>query len=110
MANGPELTWGRSPNDLPARWPRKADGTPEAPALLTHRMEWNYESEILEQKLRAYDIPVFRQMGNLGTLSKIVLGFSGSGVDLYVPESLLSDAQELLRPVEEDEQTPNESE
>lgn len=99
----PKLSWGEMPHDLPKRWPKQGDGAPEAPAFLTHLMEWNYEVDLLEQMLRSYDIPVLKARGNLGSLGTIVLGFSGEGVDLFVPASMLEDAQNLLEPVDEAE-------
>ena len=56
---------------------------------------------MLEQMLRSYDIPVLKARGDLGSLGTIVLGFSGEGVDLYVPASMLEDAKNLLEPVDE---------
>ena len=38
----PKLSWGKAPRDLPERWPKQDDGAPEAPAFLTHLIEWNY--------------------------------------------------------------------
>ena len=99
--NEPKLSWGKTPHDLPERWPKQPDGTPEAPALLTHLLEWNCEVDLQEQLLRAYDIPVLKVRGNLGSLGSIVLGFSGEGVDLYVPDSMLEDAQALIKPVDD---------
>ena len=96
-----KLTWGRTPRDLPERWPKQADGTPEAPAFLTHRMEWNYEVDLIEQMLRSYEIPVLVSRGNYGPLGKVVFGFSGEGVDLFVPAPLLEDAKALLEPAED---------
>lgn len=98
-----KLTWGETPHDLPERWPRQADGTPEAPAFLTHRMEWNCEVDLIEQMLRAYDIPTLISRGNYGSLGKIVFGFSGEGVDIFVPAPLLEDAKALLEPAEKTE-------
>ncbi len=101
--NEPKLTWGKRERDLPERWPKLADGTPEPGAFLTHRMERNCEVELLEQMLRAYGIPVLTRHGDYGSLGKVVMGFSGEGVDLFVPASLFSDAQELLKPVDDTE-------
>ena len=97
----PKLSWGEAPHDLPERWPKRDDGTLEAPAFLAHLLEWNYEVDLLDQMLRAYDIPVLKARGNLGSLGTIVLGFSGEGVDLFVPESMLEDAQNRIKPVDE---------
>ena len=101
MSNETKLTWGETPHDLPERWPKQDDGAPEAPALLAHLMEWNYEVDLLEQKLRSYGIPVFKVRGDYGTLGKVMFGFSGEGVDVFVPVSMLEDAENLLRPVED---------
>ena len=64
-------------------------------------MEWNCEVDLIEQMLRAYDIPVLKMRGDYGSLGRIVFGFSGEGVDLFVPAPLLEDAQALLEPAEE---------
>ena len=49
----------------------------------------------------SYDIPVLRRYEKDGTLGKVVLGFSGYGVQLYVPASRLEEARELMKPVDE---------
>ena len=46
---------------------------------------------------------MIKQYDKDGTLGKVVLGFSGYGVSLYVPASMLEDAQNLLKPVDEEE-------
>lgn len=94
------LTWGSAQRNLPERWPKDESGAPEAPALLAHRMERNYEVELLERLLGAYDVPVLISHGNYGSLGKVVVGFSGEGVDLFVPASMLEDARNLLQPVD----------
>jgi len=101
--NEPKLTWGKRERDLPSRWPRLPDGAPEEGAFLTHRLERNCEAELLEQLLRAYGIPVVTEHGNYGSLGKVVMGFSGEGVDFFVPASMLEDAQNLLTPVADTE-------
>ena len=101
--NEPKLTWGKDANDLPERWPRQPDGAPEQGAFLTHRMEWNCEVELLTRMLRDYGVPVLTERGNYGSLGKVVMGFSGEGVDLYVPASMLEDARNLLEPVKDTE-------
>ena len=93
--------WGVSPRDLPERWPKAPDGTPEKPMLLMRLKDWNYEAEMLTEKLRAYGIPALRMFGHDGSFGKLVLGRSASGVELYVPEPMLEDARNLLEPVED---------
>ena len=66
------------------------------PALLAHLSEANIEADIMTNMLRAFSIPVFRVYPNDGDFGRIILGFSGSGVEIYVPETMLADAQNLI--------------
>ncbi len=98
---GPELSWGKTPNDLSERWPKAADGTPVKPVFLTDTVETGSAADLIVSKLSAYGIPVMKRYEKDGTLGKVVLGFSGYGVGLYVPETLLEDARALLLPAED---------
>ena len=93
--------WGRAEQDLLDRWPKDGNGEFEPPAFLTDAVEAGGEAELLCQMLRSYDIPVLRRYEKDGTLGKVVLGFSGYGVQLYVPASRLEEARELMKPVDE---------
>ena len=44
-----------------------------------------------------------------GTLGKVLFGTPSGGVGLYVPESMLEDAKNLLAPVEESTRNEEES-
>ena len=88
MSDEVKLTWGKTENDLLQRWPKSADGTPE-------------ETDMLCAMLRSYDIPVLRKYEGEGSFGKIVLGTPGSGTWLYVPSSMLEDAKNLIRPIDE---------
>ena len=101
MSDEVKLTWGKTENDLLQRWPKSADGTPEEPALLTVAMDTNAETDMLCAMLRSYDIPVLRKYEGEGSFGKIVLGMPGSGTWLYVPSSMLEDAKNLIRPIDE---------
>lgn len=99
----PKLSWGKEKHDLAARWPKMNDGTPEKPVFLTAAAEGDSAAAMLAEKLRAYDIPVLREYGTEGALSRVLFGTPSSGVGLYVPESMLEDAQNLIAPVDEAE-------
>lgn len=101
MADEPKLEWGQAPRDLLELWPKGTDGTPEKPVLLTTAIEAGSEADMTVSMLRAYGIPVLRHYARDGTLGKVVLGFSGYGADLYVPESMLEDAKNLIQPVDD---------
>ena len=101
MSDEVKLTWGKTEHDLSERWPKNADGTPEQPAFLALVMDTNAEADMLCSMLRSYDIPVLRKYEGEGSLGKIVLGTPGSGTWLYVPSSMLEDAKNLIRPIDE---------
>ena len=96
-----KLTWGEAPRDTMERWPKLPDGTPERAVFLADTFEADAQADMLVGMLRAYDIPAVKRYAKDGTLGKVVLGFSGYGVALYVPESMLEDAKNLLTPVED---------
>ena len=89
MSDEVKLTWGKTENDLLQRWPKSADGTPEEPALLTVAMDTNGETERIWKKLSL-------EMQNI-----VLVGMPGSGTWLYVPSSMLEDAKNLIRPIDE---------
>ena len=104
----PKLSWGREERGLAERWPKAADGTPEKAVFLTDAFEADAQADLLVEMLRAYGIPAAKRYAKDGTLGKVVLGFSGYGVSLYVPESMLEDAQNLIKPAEDAEFEPTE--
>lgn len=98
----PKLSWGREKHDLAERWPKTPDGAAEKPAFLTSAAEGDSAAVMLVEKLRAYDIPVLREYGTEGTLSRVLFGTPSSGVGLYVPESMLEDAKNLIALTDEE--------
>ena len=77
-------------------WPKTDEGKPIPPAFLTHLRATDFEGEIIVNLLASSDVPVVTQYPNDGAFGQIILGFSGTGLDLYVPETLLEDAKALL--------------
>ena len=55
--------------------------------------------------LSAYGVPCFKYYDREGGAGKVINGFSGFGVSLYVPASRLEEARDILNatPVESDE-------
>ena len=84
----------RDPLDLP--WPGEESGEPEAPVLLTNVGGSQLDFELTAAMLRSFGIPVLRIYPQ-GRLSlRVVMGFTGGGMDIYVPRSMLEDARQLL--------------
>lgn len=84
-------------------WPKGPDGEPEEPAFLINCTQLDLQSDMLRNMLAAYGIPSTIRYPGDGAFGKVVIGMSGSGVDIFVPKSLLADAQELLKGVPEDD-------
>ncbi len=92
------LSWGtEEPEKLSQNWPKTESGEAELPALLMTVSNVNFRDELIVGKLEAYGIPCFKRYPGNGSFGKLVLGISGQGVELYVPESMLEDAQVLCR-------------
>lgn len=100
----PKLTWGRTiPGELLKKWPYDDQGEPIRPAFLMHCTETDMEDRVVLSLLEAYGIPAVRTYTNDGEFGKVILGMSGTGVELYVPETMLEDAKNLLEEVPEDD-------
>lgn len=90
--------------DVPA-WPKDEAGHDEKAVLLKQTFDSAADADTVISLLSAYGVPCFKYYDREGGAGKVINGFSGFGVSLYVPASRLEEAQELLtsRPVEEDE-------
>lgn len=94
--------WGRQlSGQLLKRWPRDENGALDAPVFLCHCSSLDMDEGLLVSRMESYGIPCLRQYPENGDFGKIILGVSGTGVDVYVPASLWADASELLHDPEE---------
>ena len=87
---------GPLPGALLAKWPRGGDGEPVAPRFLAHRKSVDMEDTLLVNLLEAYGIPVLLRHPGDGDFGKVVLGMSGTGSSIYVPETMYEQALELM--------------
>lgn len=78
------------------QWPNLPNGDPVAPAYLTHVGGNPMDSELTVSLLEAYGIPAVTQFPNDGQFGKLIIGHAGGGVDIYVPETQLSEARDIL--------------
>ena len=89
--------WGRQlSGELLRRWPRDENGTLDAPVFLCHCSGLDMDEGLLVSRMESYGIPCLREYPENGSFGKIILGVSGTGIDVYVPASLWADASELL--------------
>lgn len=93
MNNKQPSNWGYKQGDLPENWPVGSDGQPEQAALLiAAQSELGGGADVLLSMLEGFGIPAFK----CGSLGKVILGFAGQGVDIYVPQSRLGEATSIL--------------
>ncbi len=98
MSDNMDFDWGRAiPGELLKRWPENENGEPERPAFLCNCDNIDMSDILRVNMLEAYGIPCLRIYPGDGSFGRVVLGMSGQGTDIYVPESLLEDATELCK-------------
>ena len=90
--------------DVPA-WPKDESGRDEKAALLRQTFDPPDGADPVISLLSAYGVPCFKYYDREGGAGKVINGFSGFGVSLYVPASRLEEARDILNatPVESDE-------
>ena len=97
------MSWGFSKQkDM---WPEDESGEPVSPAFLTHIDGGPLDTELTLNLLEAYGIPYINEYPHNGTVGVVIMGQPLSGMDVYVPETLLEDAMNLLHAdiIEEEE-------
>ena len=85
-------------------WPTDDEGKPVKPVRLTTVMGNQMDYELTVNLLQAYGVPTVRDYPNAGELAKLIFGFTGAGMDIYVPETFYEEAKALLEAEPEDEQ------
>ena len=83
-------------------WPKDDKGEPVPPARLTTIMGTQLDYQMTLSLLHSFGIPTIESYSASGTLAKVILGFAGSGMDVYVPETMVELAREFLKPVEDE--------
>ena len=97
--------WGKAGSLFVSdRWPRDGEGRAEESALLCRRGNTDMSDELTVNMLEAYGIPCLRDYPGDGAFGRVIMGASGTGVDIYVPKSMLEEAQKLIEGVENDEE------
>ena len=91
--------WAMADKSLAERWPKDDNGRPEKAEKLTLQSELDGMADITLTMLKGFGIPAFK----VGSQGKVVLGFAGLGVEIYVPASPLEEAKALLHAPEEAE-------
>ena len=97
-------SFGRSiPGELYKQWPRDGQGEPVPPKFLTHCTSRDAQDVMLVNFLQSYGIPAAVIHPGDGSFGKVVLGISGTGSSIYVPETMYDQAKELMEAKPDDE-------
>ena len=90
------MEWGLKKKEEEPAWPVNEDGETVPPAFLTHIGGGPLDMELTLNLLEAYGIPHVCEYPNNGLFGKLILGHPPSGMEVYVPETMLEDAQNVL--------------
>lgn len=103
MSDELSFSFGKLPGELLKRWPKADDGEPVRPRYLTHCSSTDMSDALLINMLEAYGIPALRVCPGDGEFGRLILGMSGTGTDILVPETLYEDAKALMEAEPDDE-------
>ncbi len=103
MADKIEFGWSALPGQLLKIWPVGDNGEPVQAVFLAHRKSSDMEDLLLANMLGAYGIPCLRVCPGDGDFGKVVMGMSGTGTDILVPETMFEDAKALMEAESDDE-------
>ena len=78
------------------KWPKGDDGEPVPPAYLKHISGGPLDLEVALNLLEAYGIPHVGEYPNNGAFGKLIFGHPPSGMEIFVPETMLEDAKNIL--------------
>jgi hypothetical protein len=92
------------------QWPNDEDGNPVPPAYLMHVGGGPLDVELTLNLLEAYGIAHVSKYPFDGLFGKLILGHAPLGMELYVPETMLEDAQNILNAEIVDDENVDESE
>jgi len=92
----------KKPDSSP-EWPLDESGARVKAAFLVNIAGTQVDYDMALSVLRAFNIPYACDFPGAGPFVKILTGFSGSGMDIYVPETMLEDAENVLFGAAEDE-------
>ena len=94
---------GKRPGDLYENWPKQENGEPVPPRFLAHRLSVDMADVLLANMLESYGIPALILHPGDGDFGKVILGMSGTGSGIYVPETMYEEAKSLMEAESDDE-------
>lgn len=98
-----EFGRGSLPGELYERWPKDEKGEPVKPRFLTHCMSLDLADVMLVNMLESYGVPAMILHPGDGDFGRLVLGMSGTGSSIFVPETMYDEAKELMEAEPDDD-------
>ena len=95
--------WGKLPGKLYEAWPKDDSGEPVPPKFLTHCKCNDFEDTLLVGMLESCGIPALVLHPDDGDFGKLILGMSGTGSSIFVPEIMYEEAKELMEAEPDDD-------
>ena len=77
-------------------WPNDENGEPVPPKFLTHIHGGPLDMELTLNLLQAYGIPHCCEYPNNGLFGQLIMGYPPGGMEVFVPETMHEDAQNIL--------------
>lgn len=100
-----ELDWARElPGKMAEKWPRDERGGFVGAAYLTTCSQLDMGDAIITGVLDSFDIPYVKKYPHYGGFGNLMLGVSAEGVDIFVPETMLEEAKNILEGEAENEE------
>ena len=100
-----QFSWGRSGPELVSdRWPKDAEGRAEEATFLCTCSNTDLSDTLLVGMLESFGIPCLRDYPGNGSFGRVIMGTSGTGVDIFVPKSMLEEAKLLIEGEPNDEE------
>ena len=88
-------------------WPETDSGAPVTPVFLQHISGGPLDLELALSLLEAYGIPTVCEYPNNGLFGKLILGYPASGIDVYVPETCIEEAKNIVAAEAVEEEEPS---
>ena len=90
--------WGlkKSPDEKLENWPVDEQGEKVPPVLFKHLGGGPTDMSVELSMLDAYNIPYILEYPNNGDFGIVIMGHAGGGVDIFIPETMLEDAQNIF--------------
>lgn len=94
---------GRRPGELYEKWPKTETGEPVPPKFLIHCKCNDFEDTLLVNMLESFGIPAMILHPGDGDFGQVILGMSGTGSSIFVPETMYEQANELMEAEPDDD-------